>query len=416
MDTFVPSFIREMNPNVKLTFFFSFFNSLGRGIWFGNVFSAYIYFIAGKSNILLGWTSVATGLTMTALVFPAGLMADRIRRDLALTISAVLGAISLAIMLAFGQDIYWIFVALVFWGAFQGFNRPALEALLADSIPTRRRSKTYVWLHLVRQIAMATGPFLNVFMFLFLGNEWDLSILRIVMIVGLLISAISVFSLLFLDDDYALGKKSEAVELEVIQKNINNNYKIRNVRLIVPAIILLSNLVVGMGAGMTIKFFPIFFIEVYSLKPITVQLIMGLTLVATGLFALIARSFSLKRGRVLIIFILQSIATACLLVIAFYPPLWALIPLFIARGSLMNAGEPLSRSLIMDYVPKRYRGLFNSLQAIAWGLFWNFSAVIGGYLIGDNNRFYLCFFTTAGIYVVGVLLLLLILPYDIKEV
>jgi len=223
-----------------------------------------------------------------------------------------------------------------------------------------------------------------------------------------------VFALLFFDDDYALGKKSEAVELSVIQKNVNNS-KIKNVRFIVPATILLSNLIVGMGAGMTIKFFPIFFIEIYKLKPITVQLIMGIMLITTGVLGLIARNISLKRGRVLIIFILQAIATACLIGIAFYPPLWVLIPLFIARGSLMNAGEPLSRSLIMDYVPKKYRGLFNSLQAIAWGLFWNFSAVVGGYLIGSNNRFYLCFFTTAGIYVVGVLLLLLIIPYDIKE-
>ena len=86
--------------------------------------------------------------------------------------------------------------ALVLWGAFQGFNRPALEALLADSIPTRGRSKTYAWLHLVRQVAMATGPFLNVFMFLFLGNEWHLNVLRIVMIVGLLISAVSVLALI----------------------------------------------------------------------------------------------------------------------------------------------------------------------------------------------------------------------------
>ena len=106
----LPRFFREMNTNVKLTFFFSFFNSLGRGIWLGNVFSAYIYFVAGKNNVLLGWTSAATGVTMTILVFPAGMIADRVRRDLALTISAVLGTLSLGIMLRLGTNIYWIFV------------------------------------------------------------------------------------------------------------------------------------------------------------------------------------------------------------------------------------------------------------------------------------------------------------------
>ncbi|MHA1685971.1 MAG: MFS transporter [Candidatus Heimdallarchaeaceae archaeon] len=419
---FVKTWVKGINQNVQLTFFFSFFNSLGRGIWLGNVLSAYIYFIAGKSNVLLGWTSAATGLSMTLLVFPAGILADRVRRDLVLKIAALFGLISLGIMIIFGDNIYWIFAALVFWGAFQGFNRPGLEAILADSIPTRRRSKVYVWLYLIRQIAMAVGPFLNVFLFLYFGDEWALPILRKVMIVGIVISGLSIIGLFFFDDSKSLGKSSEAVDSETIERDLQNgnrsNNKIvrkRSAKLFVPGIILASNLIVGMGAGMTIKFFPVFFIEIYGLQPISVQLIMGILFIGTGAFALVARSLSLKRGRILIIYILQMIATACLFAIAFYPTLWVLLPLFITRGSLMNAGEPLSRSILMDYVPKRFRGIFNSLQAIAWGLFWNISAVIGGYLIGENNRFNVCFFTTAGVYLVGVSLLLLLLPYDLKE-
>lgn len=416
----ITNMLRGANPNVKLTFFFSFFNSLGRGIWLGNVLSAYIFYIAGESNVVLGWTSAATGLAMTLSVFPAGIIADRFRRDIILKVAALFGLISLLIMIIFGSNIYWIFAALVFWGAFQGTTRPGLEAILADSIETRRRSKAYTWLYLVRQLAMAVGPFLNVLLFLYFGDEWELTILRSVMLVGIVISGLSIIGLFFFDDDKSLGKDSEAIDAETIEKSLKNKDNHRNnkkisARLFVPGVILASNLIIGIGAGMTIKFFPIFFIEIYSLQPIAVQIIMGALFVFTGLFALITQRLSLKRGRILIIIIVQAIAVVCLFIIAFYPPLWALVPLFIIRGSFMNAGEPLSRSILMDYVPKKNRGLFNSIQTIAWGLFWNFSAVVGGYLIGDNNRFNVCFFTTAGVYTVGVALLLLLLPYDIKE-
>ena len=81
----------------------------------------------------------------------------------------------------------------------------------------------------------------------------------------------------------------------------------------------------------------------------------------------------------------------------------------------MNASQPLSRSILMDVVPKKNRGKINSLQALAWGMFWNFSAAIGGFLIGPSNNFQLCFYVTTGLYVVGTLIILIIIPFVAKE-
>ncbi len=81
----------------------------------------------------------------------------------------------------------------------------------------------------------------------------------------------------------------------------------------------------------------------------------------------------------------------------------------------MNASQPLSRSILMDVVPKSHRGKVNSFEALAWGLFWNMSAAIGGFLIGDGNNFRLCFLITASVYVVGTLPILLLIPLVAKE-
>ncbi|MHA1302496.1 MAG: MFS transporter [Candidatus Heimdallarchaeaceae archaeon] len=387
-----------------------------------NVFSAYIFFLASESNKLLGWTSAASGITMTLFVFPSGYFADNFRRDLLLRAAALIGLIGL-VLIAVGNNIVYIFVALALWGLYQALTRPSLEALIADSLESGTRSKIYSWLHLARQVASSIGPFANVFLFLFLGNEWELEILKQVMLIGMAITTISIASMFLFNDDKSLGEKSESIPLELTQINakkkngFTNKMTVSQAAKLIPILLVGSNVIIGFGAGMTIKFFPIFFLKQYELSPIYVQIIMGLTAVFTGLSALLAQRYSLKKGRAESIFVFQLIATICLFVIAFYPPLAILIPIFIARGSLMNASQPLSRSILMDVIPKKNRAKWNSLEAIAWGLFWNVSAVVGGYLIGDIEpfNFRLNFLVTAGIYVVGLIPIIFLIPLVGKE-
>ncbi len=424
-----------MNINVKLAFVFSFITSLGRGIWMGSVLSAYIYYFSGNSNITLGQTSLAMGLTMTVVVFPAGILADKFRRDIMLKIASVFGLAGLAVIL-FGNNMVSIFVALSLWGFYQALTRPALESILADSLESGRRSRVYSWLHLVRQIAQSIGPFISVLLFYLFGDEWELPILKNVILVGILVTAVSIILMEFFNDKKSLGSVSESileeeepVALEDDNKNGLRSRLPRKAKLI-PYLLVGSNVIIGIGAGMTIKFFPIFFIEVYNMKPMWVSGIMGITAIFTGISGMVAQKFSLKRGRPLMIFSVQLLATLCLFGLVFYPTIWLLIPLFVARGSLMNAGQPLSRSILMDVVPKKNRGKWNSLETLAWGFFWNFSALIGGYLVGDVSsrmfwtveiltsgdpagiipKFWLVFLVTACVYVVGLIPLLLLIP------
>ncbi|NHJ39876.1 MAG: MFS transporter [Asgard group archaeon] len=412
----------SLNFNVKLVFGYSFFQSLGRGIWMGNVLSSWIYLIANESNVLLGLTSAITGLAMTITVLPAGFLTDKVKRQTVLRFATIFGFMGL-LLAVLAQNIEVIFLALIFWGLFQGINRPSVESLFADSVESGNRSQIYAWAHLTRQFGESTGPFLNVFLFIILGDIWEVEILKLVMIFGILLSMISIILLLFFNDNKSLGIASEHLRIET-NNNLDNSEisilissqktRIQPHQLII-GILLLSNLIIGFGAGMTIKFFPIFFMEIYLFTPIAVQLIMGSTALLTGITSIFAQRFSIKRGRAKVIFIVQGIATLCLFIITFYPPAVVLLPIFLARGSLMNASQPLSRSILMDVVPKYHRGKVNSLQALAWGLFWNVSAALGGFLIGDNNNFRLCFLITTIIYVLGTAPILILIPLVTKE-
>lgn len=408
---------KQLNQNVRLSFIFEALQSLGRGIWMGNIFSLYVVLFVENSqgvwgfspNELLGITAGVSGIAMTIIVFPAGYLADKFPRQNMLRTAALVGILAM-LSLAMAESIFLILLAMLLWGAFQGITRPAFEAILADSLTSGNRSGIYANLHFIRQFFMSAGPFLNVMLFFILGDKWDISILKAIMLVGILISMASTFVLFFFKDAHSMGEESESLFVNITRESRQQSELTKKI----PILLVTSNVLIGMGAGMTIKFFPVFFRSVYGMKPISVQLIMGLTFIFTGIFGIIAQRFSLKKGRGEIIFAVQFAATLCLIAIAFYPAVALLIPLFILRGSLMNAAQPLSRSILMDVVPKRNRGKWNSVETIAWGLFWNASAVVGGFLIGDNN-FQRCFFITAGIYLIGSIPILMLIPLVHKE-
>ncbi|NPE09948.1 MAG: MFS transporter [Asgard group archaeon] len=420
--------IKSMNYNVKLIFGFYLFNSLGRGIWMGTALSMYIYIFAGEAgglfglsqSVVLGLTSAASGITMTLFVFPAGYFADRFRRDILLKIAGVIGVIGLAFV-AFGNSFLYIFIALFLLGLFNALVRPSLEALFADSVASGYRSKIYSWSHLVNQFAMAAGPFFAAILFAIIGNEWDLGILKKVMYVGFAVSLIAIVILFIFKDERSLGKESEAIAKEVTEEVEEQKSRLAlkvdsgKAAKLIPILLVSSNLIVGIGAGMSIKYFPVFFTEEYFISPVWLNIIMGATSLATGLLGLGSQKISLRLGRVQTIFVVQFIATFCLLIIAIYPPFGVLVPFFILRGSFMNAGQPLSRSILMDVIPKKRRGIWNSIEAIAWGLFWNASAVIGGFIVGANNNFNLCFIITTFVYIVGMIPVILMMPLVGKE-
>lgn len=412
---------KTSNPNLQAFNLYTLISSFGRGIWMGNVLSLYIVLLSEsgteifglKANELLGVTSAITGIALILTILPSGYAADRGSREGTLRISALVGFLGL-LFIAFSSSVFHIMAGLFLWGVFQGLSQPSAESILANSLPSGNRSKPYARIHMFMQFGMASGPLLNTILFLILGDRWELGILKQVMITGLLMSLLSIVALLFLKDHHTMGEESEGLLAKEAEKSLKfKDFSLKNSRA-VPLIMITSSFIIGTGAGMTVKFFPVFFRDIYGFKPIAVQIILGISFFVTGLISLYAQKHSVKRGRPQIIILVQALAILCLVGMAFYPPAWALIPLFIARGALMNAAQPLSRSIMMDFVPKNRRGFWNSLQTVAWGLFWNASAAVGGFIIGENN-YALCFFITAAVYTVGLVPNFILLPLVNKE-
>lgn len=164
----------------------------------------------------------------------------------------------------------------------------------------------------------------------------------------------------------------------------------------VPILIEFCSLIMAMGAGMTVKFFPLFFKEDYGLKPIAFNgLSAGYTL-AIAVFVQLCRKVSSKLGRCQAVLMWQSLGVFCLFALYKSQPLFLVILLYIIRGAFANALGPINSAIVLECVDPKLRGRWTALQSIS-RFSWSGSAVLGGWL-ADSHDYRYTFLITAFIY------------------
>lgn len=370
-----------------------------------SVLSVFIHNIGGD-KLDVGLAATASGIAATAVIFPAGILADRWRRDRLIWLGNIilLGGVAL---LCLAEDMTAIYVAEALMGISGGIGGVAVEALLADSTKTGQRTGVYVYRHVISSIGWSVGPFLNVALFWSLGDNWDTSTLRIVIGAGGLVILLGTCVSLYQNDKFSLAEDESSTNDDSVALGKEDTTNALSSHFGIPLVLVGLSVIIGFGAGMTVMFFPLFFKEIYHLTPIQVNTIVGFTNLFTAFAGLIAQRISRSIGRVETMFIVQLVATVALFWISFYPILLILIPLFIFRNGFMNSSFPLQRTIVMDHIAKRHRGRWNALEAVAFGLFWPISAAVGGWLL-DSYDYSVVFLITVCLYTTGTLPLLAI--------
>ena len=170
----------------------------------------------------------------------------------------------------------------------------------------------------------------------------------------------------------------------------------------VPYLVILLEFIISNGAGMTISFFPIFFFQEYGLAPTEVNFVfIGTSIVVIILSMGTQRISTCFCSRMQIIVSTRFIATCCLVWMSFAKPLWLQISLFLVRGGTMRATVAIRKSILMDHVPRKQRGRWNSFESLIASMS-SASSVVGGYLI-DAYSYRFCFRITAAFYFVALL-------------
>ena len=188
----------------------------------------------------------------------------------------------------------------------------------------------------------------------------------------------------------------------------------------------ISSTITAMGAGMTVKFFPLFFKARRSPDRVHTSLLAGpvaaclsqvdygftpqalclLTFacpIAMAVMQRVCLRVSNSLGRLPAIMLFHFLGTAALVVMCLCDNVAALVFLFIIRGALMNARSPIITAVTMDLVTTEMRGRWASIQSIT-GFSWSGSAFIGG-VIAQAYGYRFSFFVTAIVYMVSFALM-----------
>lgn len=175
----------------------------------------------------------------------------------------------------------------------------------------------------------------------------------------------------------------------------------------VPWLIFISHCITFCGAGMTVKYFPLYFKTEYDFKPIHTCLLSSTYTLFIVAFTYAIQRVAIRWGRAQASLVFTALGVSCLFLLVCLRKLPLVILVYLLRGALQNASTPLDRSLVMDCIDPQHVGKWSALQSLAT-MMWSLSALFGG-LIADRVSYRSTFVITGCVYIVSEIVYLPIL-------
>ncbi|PWV04243.1 hypothetical protein C3747_158g62 [Trypanosoma cruzi] len=183
----------------------------------------------------------------------------------------------------------------------------------------------------------------------------------------------------------------------------------------VPYLLCLCDFFLVFGSGMTMRYIPLFFVNDYHMTPVLLLSASIVSSITTATLSFLVRYMGERFvSRVAAVFSARFIgATLLLLMGVTHLHLSILVPIFVLRNALMSCTIGVSRSVIMDCVPKSSRAKWSAFESFA-SFIWAGSAVIGGYIAGAKG-YQFTFLITSMLHYVGICVLVPAM-YGVREV
>jgi MFS family permease len=353
-------------------------------------------------------------------------------------------------------------VALAIWGVTWGVANTAMGALFADSIRDGDRPYFFTQRSILINFGNTVGPTLALILFFVLGDHWTVRDCAIVMTLGQTICLPAIILLSFFNDDESVDRghtptseendndNHTATEplLEVADESLEadsrdsqeqsasvTNPATENSRTctarqaeetifcciskqrLAPVLISIGDLTAGLASGMSIRYFPIFFVDRLKLSPVQVQVLYILTPLMQASLMKLGQYTSQTFGRCQIAVAHKWTGIACMVILVlsahFGLPAWFICVTFVVRTGFMNSTSPLTKSILMDNVPAKERGRWSVLESV--NMFsWSGSAAFGGFLVSFDGLLFNFSVTAALQFLATIPVLILMSTVDVE--
>jgi len=170
-------------------------------------------------------------------------------------------------------------------------------------------------------------------------------------------------------------------------------------------ILMLVYILTGLGAGLFIPYFNIYFVQHLRASPALFGLIDGSANALTALTTLAAPLLAARIGRVNTIALTRLLSLPLLLVIGLTGVLPLAALLYPFRQGVMDMSNGVLQVYSMEVVSEQYRGLANSSYQAAYQVPWAISASLGGVIIVQLGGYPPVFLLGALCYILAIVVL-----------
>ncbi|CAE7682314.1 unnamed protein product [Symbiodinium pilosum] len=370
--------------NIRCIFTSLFFGVALTAVTLGPLFDAYLLNIGGvNGNKLVGAVESTRGILQLVLAYPIGAMSDKMSRirllkwDLPFW-TLGLGVLILGIIL---DSLPLLFIGIAVWAPCSQCWNSTSQVVVADSAHAGERTKVVSRMTSLRLVAVAFGPLLQALLLVASGqNHWGSALLRSVILSGsvlwpgVLIWTLRLRDLPPLEKARGTGRQNEHSTFD--SNDLDQRRLGIPIRWWLAGTLEFMSFVTAIGAGMTVKFFPLFFRVDYHFTPLEVCILSCIYPLCISVMVEICRRLSKRLGRLSAVLLFHFLGTACLWAMCYIRSIVLVLPLYLLRGALMNSRGPIVRAMVMDLVTSDLRGRWNSIQSLS-GFTWSGSAALG---------------------------------------
>ncbi|MDO9538347.1 MAG: MFS transporter [Thermoplasmata archaeon] len=346
----------------------------------------------GYSNVIFGTLILLMEISQVIVLVGSGFMADRFGRKKTILLGFALGTLGM-MHFAFFSSIEAFIIASVLLGASSGFTGPAFSALLSEKTTFKRRKYLFSLNSIVDNLGSGVITLIGGFIPLFFMANFGFAsepAYRMIFIVVFIIKLAAIGLILRIKTD------KPRTEKQTIKQKAERKHVILLLKFTIPSAL------TGIGAGVLIPYFPIYFKLRFELDLGTIGILFAMLSFVMAIITIYLPRMAEKRGSVAITTVFHIISMVAMICIPFTSWLVFVVILFLIRAALMNVPGPIMTSFMMSQLPHSLRATAQSATGFAWMFTHAIGVFIGGF-IWDMGDLKLPFYIATVLYIFSTL-------------
>lgn len=370
--------IRMFSRNAQLFLLSTVLRGLAGGIW-GVLFNLYLWDLGFREDFV-GYVFLLSGLASGLAAFPAGIMCDKIGRKKSLIAGATAGSFANTI-LVFTSDSVLLLVVSLLGGLVSILSWVAQAPFMMENSEPEERTHLFSisWAtFLVSNMAGSfAGGFLpQVFSGLLGVETTNVAVHRATLTISLGFLFLAVLPY------YVIEEKPYLQDNATMASRLS--FKAIQSRAVIGKLVVTGGLI-GLGAGLIVPLFNIFFQNKLEASKEQIGTIFALGNVAVAVGTVLAPIISSRLGKVRAVAFTELVSIPFIFGIAFSPNLGFAAGSYLARGALMNMAGPIRNNFAMEVVRTEERAATSGLNVMADGIPRAISSSVAGQMMKGGN-------------------------------